>query len=165
LSCRRPVWLAGVPCGVARLRLDAPHARARARRLLAHVESEQRRLADPVRPQDHEPVTAAHLQVDAVQDLVLAERLLHAPDPQHLLAARPTLFEAELRVAPRAARERGQPLGHALDQPRLALRLPGLARLRAEPIHEALELLDLLLSGLDLLLPPLPDRLLLLQEG
>jgi hypothetical protein len=80
-------------------------------------------------------------------------------------AAGAPLLEAELRVAARAAGQLLQLLRLLLDHPQLALRLPRLAGLGLEPVHELLVVRDLLLPPLDLLLPPLPLLPLLLEEG
>src|SRR5690606_37303392 len=111
---------------------------------------------DAVRPQDRQPVAAPDLEVHAVQDLVLAVRLPDAADAQHVLSARPPRLEPERGIAPRAARQLHQLRRLLLDQLELALRLPRLARLRAEPVHELLVRRDLSPALLDLLLPPLP---------
>src|SRR5690606_22111980 len=92
------------------------------------------------------------------------ERLADAADPEHVPAARRALPEPELRVPSRAAGQLLEVLGDPLDHAQLALRLPRLAVLRAEPVDELLVMCDLLLPRLDLAAAPLPLRFLVLQE-
>src|SRR5690606_7910965 len=125
---------------------------------------EQRRLPDPVRTEDHQPIAAAHVEIDAVQHPLLPVRLHDPTHLQHFATTRPTLLEPELRITSRAPRQLLQLLTLLLDHPEPALRLPGLARLRPEPVHELLVPGDLLLPTDDLLLSPLPLRDLLLEK-
>jgi hypothetical protein len=99
-----------------------------------------------------------------VQDLIVAERFGDAIDGEHRTATGALRLEPKRRIPARALRQHLERLGLLLDHPQLALRLPRLARLRAEPIDELLMVRDLTLPRLDVLFPPIPLRLLCLQE-
>ena len=116
----------------------------------ADQELEERRLADAASADDRDPVAAVEVQADAVEHDLVAECLADALDAEHVAPAR--LLDLEAHVGPHEARALCalglDDLFELLNLLQAALGLLALGRVRAKPLHEVLELADLLLGAL-----------------
>jgi hypothetical protein len=129
-----------------------------------HGDFQEGGFPDPVGPHDGQAVSSLNRQVDAVENLVVSESLLHPLELEHVTPAGPPLFESEGRIPPRAHGHLGDLGSLLLDHPNLALSLPGLAGFGAESVHELLMVAYFLFPGLQVLFPPGVLRLLRLEE-
>ena len=132
---------------------------------LAERDLEQGGFADAVGAEDGQPIAAADAEVDAVEHLVVAERLADALGRKYLASAGADGLEAERGVAARAAGEGLERCRLLLDEPQLALRLACLAGLGTESVHELLVVRDLPVAADDLLLAAFVFGALALLEG
>ncbi len=85
---------------VAGVSFISPFHLALVRLQLAHDDLEQRGLADPVRPHDHQAVTPPDLEIHTMEHFLVAKCLFQAGDPEYIPPAFAALHEAELGIAP-----------------------------------------------------------------